>query len=596
MPSKVVFLVFLLCIEGCLLALSSSNKRPLFFQDINFLHTTDTHGWLSGHLNQNTYNADWGDFVALVEHFRKSAAENNQDLLVVDSGDRHDGNGLSDITTPNGERSLPVFMQQHYDIITLGNHELYLWENSKQEVDLLMPHYKNNYICSNVEFERDGKWYPFGQKFSYFTTRVRKQRILAFSFLFDFDRANNRTRVTPIAEAFKQDWFASVVKHYPQSEVDMVVVVGHIPVDKRWTELGLLHDHLRSYYPKANIQYFGGHSHIRDFQVYDERLTGLQSGRFCETLGFLSVNTTKHTVGPKDRYFRSYIDFSRELFLFHSGKSTEEFQTAKSVEVKEMLSLARDELGLEKVLGQVSRSNYYMDYVPLMHPKNLYNLLTSKVLPTLEPEGKVAVHDERLVIINTGSVRYDLYQGPYTVDSHFIVSPFQNDWVKVSVPKRVAIRIAPLLNENGYIVTSEGNRDLAYLRPPHQRAQSGYNGDQSDQQVMMYEGLTYPDFDHEANVKKLTKGYVTYDEFGHDGDDTPHKGVVTFPLPNVVQSVEFDLKTGEDTVVDVVFYSFLIPNIEWAMGRIGYAMPEVELYSKKYLGLLLDEYIGAHHV
>ena len=36
-------------------------KGPLECGQINFLHTTDTHGWLEGHIKEQNYGADWGD-------------------------------------------------------------------------------------------------------------------------------------------------------------------------------------------------------------------------------------------------------------------------------------------------------------------------------------------------------------------------------------------------------------------------------------------------------------------------------------------------------------------------------------------------------
>ncbi|KAF7999700.1 hypothetical protein HF325_005549 [Metschnikowia pulcherrima] len=227
-----------------------SGKRPLRLADLNFLHTTDTHGWLSGHLNQNTYNGDWGDFILFAHHLRQKAEAESKDLLIVDLGDRHDGNGLLDITTPNGARSLPIFAQLHYDIITLGNHELYLWENSEQELDLIVPKYGENYVCSNVEWAAEnGLFVPFALRYRYFTTPQQKLRVLSFAFLFDFNRANLKTRVTPIENAVTQKWFKDVLAAFPPLAVDVVVIVGHIPVTKRWTELQLLHNTLRSAYP-----------------------------------------------------------------------------------------------------------------------------------------------------------------------------------------------------------------------------------------------------------------------------------------------------------------------------------------------------------
>lgn len=575
---------------------SDSSIRPLTLKDVNFLHTTDTHGWYSGHLNQQTYSANWGDFVLFAAHLKNLAQLNGQDLLLVDSGDRHDGNGLSDITEPNGLRSLPIFIQQHYDIVTLGNHELYLAENSQQEVDVLIPHYKENYVCSNVEYFKDGEWVQLGNRYRYFTTEVQKQRVLALSFLFDFNRNNDKTRVTPIAEAIHQPWLDEVFEQYPADAVDLVVVVGHIPVDRRWSELGFLHARLRDHYPGVKIQYFGGHSHIRDFVVYDALSTGLQSGRFCETVGFLSVDMSTDDLDLKSRYSRSYIDFNKDLFLFHAGIDVDHFDTDNGTFTKHMIDTARKELKLDKQIGMVLDSNYYMDYVPLTHPKNLFRLLTDKVLPLLEPaEADLRSSEERLIIINTGSVRYDLYKGPYTIDTHYIISPFKNDWVKVTLPKRVAIQIAPLLNRKSYILSAENDQD--YLRPPHQRyVKENMDNDALDlsgQNVMRYPGFINSMAD--ADSHKLSKGYVTVDDFGSDGDDTPHKAVVNYPIPNVVQSQELK-SSGKNSPVDVVFYSFIESNIKSAVEELGHEMPSVEFYSDNYLGLLLNDYVAANKV
>jgi 2',3'-cyclic-nucleotide 2'-phosphodiesterase (5'-nucleotidase family) len=60
--------------------------RGLAWGEANFLHTTDTHGWLEGHLNEVDYGADWGDFVSFVKRMRDRADQLNVDLLVVDTG------------------------------------------------------------------------------------------------------------------------------------------------------------------------------------------------------------------------------------------------------------------------------------------------------------------------------------------------------------------------------------------------------------------------------------------------------------------------------------------------------------------------------
>ncbi|KAG7664822.1 uncharacterized protein J8A68_001639 [[Candida] subhashii] len=565
----------------------SSQIRNLTWNDINFLHTTDTHGWYSGHLNQKQYNGDWGNFISFVTHMRRKAHQQGQDFLLVDSGDRHDGNGLSDITKPNGIISTPIFIKQDYDIVTIGNHELYVWENSKQEFELVAGHFPDNYISSNVEFGlENGTFVPFGKKYRYFRTPIQGIRTLAFGFLFNFDRFNNGTRVTPIARAIKQAWFKEVLETY-KDKVDLIVIAGHTPITREWPEFHILHSALREYYPNTVIQYFGGHSHIRDFVVIDKLSTGLQSGRYCETVGWTSINIQdKQGLEVRDRFSRSYIDFNLHSFLHHTDKTEDEFHTKNGVSLSQYIVDTRDELQLNSAIGHVRHSNYYVDYVPLDHPSNIFNLLTSKILHTLEPDKDVQSEEERIVIINTGSIRYDLYKGPYTIDSQYIVSPFENLWVKLTVPKSIGSRVAKILNDDGYIVQGEGPEkpsqiDNRRLLPPHHYFNSMKLQQKRDQ---------IP-FDMEVD-ERLSKGYVTHDDFGQDGDDTVHRAVVNYPIPNVVESVQV-LKTEEDTDIDLVFYNFITPNILWALNELKYTtnVTVPVTYSSKYLGIILNEYI-----
>lgn len=60
--------------------------RELEWGQINFLQTTDTHGWLEGHIKEQNYGADWGDFVSFTKQMKVKAAELNVDLLLIDTG------------------------------------------------------------------------------------------------------------------------------------------------------------------------------------------------------------------------------------------------------------------------------------------------------------------------------------------------------------------------------------------------------------------------------------------------------------------------------------------------------------------------------
>lgn len=71
--------------------------RELEWGQLNIIHTTDTHGWLLGHQREEpSFSGDWGDLYSFVIRMKAEAKRRGVDLLVVDSGDRVDGNGLVD--------------------------------------------------------------------------------------------------------------------------------------------------------------------------------------------------------------------------------------------------------------------------------------------------------------------------------------------------------------------------------------------------------------------------------------------------------------------------------------------------------------------
>lgn len=529
-------------------ALAAATPRELVLSSLNFLHTTDTHGWLGGHLHQPVYTADWGDFVLLVAHMRTRVAHHGGDLLVVDTGDRHDGNGLLDATAVNGEITTPIWAATDYDLVTLGNHELYVAENTEQEHRVAQA-LGERYVLLNVEFvHANGTVAPFANRFRYFATPNTGTRVLALLFLFDFPRANPRAKVTPLAQVVVLDWFQQLVAQYGDSgsqTVDVLVVYGHLPVSHGWSEMRVLHQALRRHFDTTPIQYLGGHSHIRDFTVWDARSSALQSGRFCETVGFVLVDleAARSATNAREVFARSYIDFSRDSFEFHAKADT--FDTREGTAVSNKLARARTALGLDKVVGWVNHT-YYTDYAPYPSSRSLFSLLADEVLPQLP--GRTG----RIVIINTGSIRYDLYKGPYTVDTNYIVLPFQNDWsVIAGVDVAVANRVEEVLNNRSVIALRDV--DLRLLAPPHQR-------DSTRVEIIPDGRGTQERFDTNSH---LQHGYVTHDDFGATGDDTPHRGWTQYPVPNVVAAYD-----GSGPTVDLVFYDFITPYVVWALDTL----------------------------
>lgn len=67
---------------------------------------------------------------------------------------------------------------------------------------------------------------------------------------------------------------------------------------------------------------------------------------------------------------------------------------------------------------------YCQSCKPFGDPKNIFTLAKTALAATVVD--KARVQNPRLILINTGSVRFDIYKGPFTFDDSFIVSPFQD--------------------------------------------------------------------------------------------------------------------------------------------------------------------------
>jgi hypothetical protein len=116
---------------------------------------------------------------------------------------------------------------------------------------------------------------------------------MTFGVLFDFTGNSNVSKVIKAADMVKQQWFIDAVNF--DQPIDLFLLVGHNPA--RNTDyantFGLLHKTIRSLRPATPVQIFGGHSHVRDFQVYDDRTTALESGMLARFPERKAVNVLR---------------------------------------------------------------------------------------------------------------------------------------------------------------------------------------------------------------------------------------------------------------------------------------------------------------
>ena len=499
-----------------------------------------------------------------------------------------------------------------YDLLTIGNHELYVTEIAYGTFANFSAAYGEKYLTSNVEIidRVTGEWRPVGNRYRYFKTK-HGLRIMAFGVLFDFQGNSNVSRVTTAQDMVKQAWFTDAVK-YPEP-IDLFVLVGHNPVRTKSSSStwATVHGAIRGMRPDVPIQIFGGHEHIRDFAVYDEFATGLASGQYCETLGWLAMTgikspTFRGKMRPRGvpnptrrarktdgsaletidevgrgrlkrglRYARRYLDWNRLTFAYHATRSQDHaLDTHHGVLVTQDITDARKDLNLTYVFGCAPQT-YCRSCKPFDTNGSIYPLLRDAL-------AKVVVNPDRadtprLIITNTGSIRFDLVQGPFTVDDAFIVSPFKNTFQYIpDVPYSQASQVLDILNSGPWqkrdieAVPAVVPRDVC-TNPP-------FTYMQAKRDILAPRSVTRRGFDS----TELTSGYTTTDDFGSDGDDTPHSEIPSFEYPNDIQAnVSFPTDGSTPETVDLVFVSYLganwvIPALESVGAR--YTVDDIQLY------------------
>lgn len=551
--------------------------RDLELGDLNFLHTTDTHGWHAGHLLEPSYSADWGDYISFSEHLREKLEADGKDLLVIDTGDRIEGNGLYDASDPRGKYTFGIFTQQHIDILCSGNHELYKNSSAEDDYTKLVPAYKDHYLASNLDIidPETGKLEPLAPRYRVFTTK-NGVKIMAFGFIFDFTRNDKNTVVIPVEKAVKLPWFQTVIT---TADIDLFVVIGHVAL--RSQEFEVIHRAIRAAKPDTPIQFFGGHYHIRDYRVFDKKAHALASGRFMETIGFQSISNLK---SDNITFHRRYIDNNLYSLMHHSNTTPSTFSTTLGLNTSAMITHARAALDLDQTFGCTPQP-YWMSRTPFSSNDSIFSLLTDHIFPSIVNPNRT--NKTRLMITNTGAIRFDIFAGPFTRDSTYIVSPFTSNLSYIpDVPYKIAKQILPILNgqdpqtQEALIYTTldqHWRSHITHLAPPEQQARNAARPHATPNSASQhYQEVLGEKTSSHAQNPRLTPGYTTHDDLGTDGDDTLHAPIQFYNVPNCVQTLirpsdssipaddqnkDADSDSDTDEPIDLVFNHFLAPYI-----------------------------------
>ncbi|CEL11066.1 hypothetical protein ASPCAL14173 [Aspergillus calidoustus] len=545
---------------------------------------------------------------------RDRADQLNVDLLVVDTGDLVTGNGLSDSTKPYGRVSRGLFENLELDPLTVGNNDLYQKDVSRDIHESFYRIYGDRFVTSNVEIELDNRTIVgLGQQYRYFTTK-HGLRVMVFGFtLLDFklDMTATATYVRGHNYTINQQWFKEAL----EKEVDLYILLGHAGLRDNCTFKGTYANenplvcfeaYLRQHKPDIPIQVFGGHTHQRDFKCFDSRSSGLESGRYSDTVGWVAlrgvvsnntawnatttlpagVSTPTKTCTPAKTiaamslaYYidRRYLDFNHRTFAYHAigaqdGDVPADFDTPLGRKVSDDILKAREDLNLTVVLGCASRS-YYLWVCPPGTPGNIYTLLKDALNETVKHETSI---NPRVILMNNGSVRYDLYRGNFTVGDALTILPFNDDFL--------------------YIPNVKGNVALSALGCLSKLKSKRPTGTVQDILLPLIDAGN--SVQHTLHARRYflpndpNPGHVTHDDFGNCtgkvpdseacGDDTIHwelKEQYANPTYFQYQDIEVSEQTSK---VDLVFISHFKDSILKCPGINGtYIGKDVQPYMNK---------------
>jgi hypothetical protein len=435
------------------------------------------------------------------------------------------------------------------------------------------PKFKGRYLSSNVNITvPDGHGgshsLPVGSRYAKFKTLFGR-RVTSLGVLFDFTGNDAGTTVQKVENMVNETWFKEAIKEEP----DLFLLAGHMPVSRdNWP---LVHGAIRALHPTTPIMIFGGHTHIRDCVQYDGHTMALESGRYMETVGWMSMNLPKkHTHASQNLTFsRRYLDPNRVTFEYHTKRSNQTFDTAQGKQITKGLEKLSKDFDLDYTYGTAPH-DFTLSRNPYPSENSVLSLFATNATPVALTVNNTRASLDKVIIVNSGSQRFDLYAGPFTKNDQLVVSPFNDAFLFIpAVPAAAAKQILPLLNKEG-----SDKRDLESAREADAYARGWVGSRYGD-------WLRRMDADASAMEKRaaqnLTLGYVTQDSCPGVGDDTPHAPLPFYDSPDYIQSDFPDV--ADDAPVDLVFVDFiegdLIKLLNSAQTAKVYSTSDVQTYS-----------------
>ncbi|PSS37383.1 hypothetical protein PHLCEN_2v773 [Hermanssonia centrifuga] len=428
--------------------------------------------------------------------------------------------------------------------MAIGNHELYIYANTLDMYQNFVPKLNGRYLSSNVNItvaDKHGKpvSVPVGERFTKFKTQ-KGRSVTALGVLYDFTGNDVNTTVQPVAQMVKESWFADAIKDEP----DFFLLVGHMPVQR--DDWPLVFNAVRAVHRTTPILILGGHSHIRDCVQLDGRSMSLESGRYMETVGWMSMDFDRNSRDKTKNltFTRRYMDPNRVTFEYHAGRSNFTFDTRTGQSITRGLEQLSKNFDLDFFFGTAPQ-DYTLSRSPYPSNGSLLTLFATQALPVALAINNSRADIPNVIITNSGSQRFDVYAGPFTKNDQLTASPFTDSFLFIpNITAEIANKVLPALNNAG-----ADERRRSFFREMYGRGHVEH----------LYRAWL-EDMDRRSGVDRraannLTLGYVTSDACAGIGDDTLHSPLPFYDSPDFIASNPPNV--SNDTLIDLVFVDFI---------------------------------------
>ncbi|EKM48454.1 uncharacterized protein PHACADRAFT_108911, partial [Phanerochaete carnosa HHB-10118-sp] len=391
-----------------------------------------------------------------------------------------------------------------------------------------------------------------------------------------------------VQDMVKESWFSEAIADEPDFfllwEWHIDKTNRHMPV--RMDNWPTVFNAVRAVHPETPILILGGHSHIRDCVQLDGRSMALESGRYMETIGWMSVDLDEANSKQNLSFTRRYLDQNRVAYEYHTSQKNETFDTVEGREITAGLEQLFNQFDLSFLFGTAPR-DYTLSRDPYPSNGSALSLFVQEALPVALAINNSRANIPNIIITDSAELRFDIYSGPFDKNDQLTTCPFMDSFLFIpNVTAGVANQVLPILNGEGVDERKRALRSLYELGEMYGRGN-----------VERVYRAWLADMDRRSGperraMQNLTLGYVTDDACPGVGDDVLHSPLPFFDSPDFIASNAPNV--SDDTPIDLVFINFIEDQLLSVLNSIQTEKNYTDADVMSYTPTLASEVFGLY--